>query len=78
MNAQGAQWDCKCIPANLQGDQRGCISLERDQESSGIELVYACVYVQGVKADLGAGLFFYIPYSTCYILKFTFYICYIF
>jgi len=25
VNAQGAQWDCKCIPVNAQGDQSGCI-----------------------------------------------------
>jgi len=24
VNAQGAQWDCKCIPVNAQGDQRDC------------------------------------------------------
>jgi len=24
-NAQGAQWDCKCIPVNAHWDQRGCI-----------------------------------------------------
>jgi len=27
-----------------------------------------CVCVRGVKEDLGAGLFFYIPYSIFYIL----------
>ena len=59
MNTQGAQWDCKCIPVNAQGDQRVVLSLEMDQESSGIELV--CVCVRGVKEDLGAGLFPNLP-----------------
>ena len=54
MNTQGAQWDCKCIPVNAQGDQRVVLSLEMDQESSGIELVYVCV-CEGGEGRLGCG-----------------------
>ena len=73
MNAQGAQWDYKCIPVNVQGDQRG-ISLEMDQESSGIELVYVCVW-EGGEGRLGCG--FILLYSIFYVLYSKFYILYI-
>ena len=72
MNAQGAQWDYKCIPVNVQGDQRG-ISLEMDQESSGIELVYVCVW-EGGEGRLGCG--FILLYSIFYVLYSKFYILY--
>jgi len=46
VNAQGAQWDCRCIHVNAQGHQWDCTvsDSEMDQESSGIALVYVHVY----------------------------------
>jgi len=46
VNAQGAQWDCRCIHVSAQGHQWDCTvsDSEMDQESSGIALVYVHVY----------------------------------
>ena len=57
MNAQGAQRDCKHISTSLRThrENRGIVlSLEMDQESSGIELVYVCV-CEGGEGRLGCG-----------------------
>jgi len=54
-------------------------SLEMDQESSGIELMYVCVCAGG-EGRLGCGLMFYIPYSillSFYIFYILYAICYI-
>ena len=75
MNAQGAQWDCKCIPVNAQGDQRGLYCLWRWTRSPAGLNWCMCVCVREVKADLGAGLFFYIPNPIFYMLYSIYMLC---
>jgi len=45
VNAQGAQWDCKCFPVNAQGDQRdcGCIP-DRACERTGSPVGLYCLW----------------------------------
>ena len=76
MNAQGAQWDCRCIPVNAQGDQWDCtVSGDGPGVQRDCVGVFMCVDVGG----LGCGLvllhcILYIIYCILYILYSTFHI----
>ena len=68
MNAQGAQWDCRCIPVNVQGDQWDCtVSGDGPGVQWDCDDVSVCAW--GMKASMGlsAGSFFYILYSIFHI-----------
>jgi len=61
VNAQGAQWDCKCIPVNargciVSGDEPGCVCEEGEGRlGCGFILLYSIFYILYA--------IFYMPYS---------------
>jgi len=68
VNAQGTQWDCKYIPVNAQGEQRGCIVSGDGPGVQRIELVYVCV-CEGAEGRLGCRCILYsILYVTSILL----------
>jgi len=69
VNAQGARWDCRWSLWTHRETNGTVLSLEMDQESSGIALVYVCAY-EGCRrtCELARSYIFYILYSTCYII----------
>ena len=77
MNAQGAQWDCRCIPVNAQGDQWDC-TVSGNAPVVQREWLYVCMYKR-CNHRLGCGFvllcfIFYNPYSIFYLV---YTICYI-
>ena len=62
MNAQGAHWDCRCIPVNAQGDQWNCTVSGDDQESSRIhKYTHTPTQSRWTPGPVATGLLCYAP-----------------